>query len=173
MINYREKLHQITTFVFDFDGVLSDGRVFTFPDGDQIRSTNVKDGYALHYALKLGYRVAIISGGYSESMKLRFANFPEMDIYMKVSDKVKVFHEYLAKYKITCNEVLYMGDDIPDIHVMQLAAVKCCPEDAAEEIKAIVDYISHKRGGEGCVRDVVEQTLKAQGKWMGKDAHIW
>lgn len=173
MINYREKLHQITTFIFDFDGVLSDGKIYTFPDGDMIRTTNVKDGYAIHYAQKLGYRMAIISGGYSETMLKRFSNFPEMEIYMRVNDKVKVFEEYLDKHQITCDEVLYMGDDIPDLQLMQMAGVTCCPEDAAEEIKAVADYISHKQGGAGCVRDVIEQTLKAQGKWMGKDAHIW
>lgn len=173
MSNYREKLHKITTFIFDFDGVLSDGKVYVLPDGDQIRATDVKDGYAMQYALRSGYRVAIISGGYSETMRLRYKNFPGMEIYLKVSDKVKVFQEYIQKHNIDTEEIMYMGDDIPDYELMKLVGIKCCPEDAAEEIKQIVDYISFKKGGSGCARDVIEQTLKAQGKWMGKDAHIW
>lgn len=173
MKNYREKLHRITTFIFDFDGVLSDGKVYVLPDGDQIRNTDVKDGYAIHYAMKLGYRMAIISGGYSETMRLRYSNFPGMEIYLKVGDKVAVFNEYLAKHQISAEEVLYVGDDIPDYKLMQMVGVKCCPSDAAEEIKQIADYISHRRGGDGCVRDVIEQTIKAHGKWMGDDAHIW
>jgi 3-deoxy-D-manno-octulosonate 8-phosphate phosphatase, YrbI family len=173
MKNYREKLNQITTFIFDFDGVLSDGKVYTMPDGDQVRATDVKDGYALHYAMQTGYRVAIISGGNSETMRMRFQTFPTMEIFLKVSDKIEVFNQYLAKHNITAEEVLYMGDDIPDYQVMQMAGIKCCPADAVEEIKAMVDYISHRPGGNGCVRDVIEQTLKAQGKWFGKDAHIW
>ena len=173
MNNYREKLKKITTFIFDFDGVLSDGKVYAFPDGDQIRGTDTKDGYALHYALKQGYRVAIISGGYSETMKLRFQNHEGMDIYLKVSDKVLKYEEYREMHGLCYDEIMYVGDDIPDYPVMQLSGLKCCPADAAEEIKAISDYISFKNGGAGCVRDVIEQTMKAQGKWFGKDAFIW
>jgi len=173
MDNYREKLKKITTFIFDFDGVLSDGKVYVFPDGDQIRSTDTKDGYALHYALKQGYRIAIISGGYSESMKLRFQNYEGLEIYLKVFDKINKYEEYKKKYALQYDEIMYMGDDIPDYPVMQLSGVKCCPADASEEIKAIADYVSFKNGGAGCVRDVIEQTMKAQEKWMKKDAFIW
>ena len=173
MKNYREKLHRITTFIFDFDGVLSDGKVYTMSDGEQVRATDVKDGYALQYALQNGYRVAIISGGYSETMRIRYRTFPSMDIFLEVSDKIVVLNEYMTKNQLTSEEILYMGDDIPDCRPMEVVGVKCCPADAVEEIKTMADYISHKAGGNGCVRDVIEQTLKAQGKWMGKDAHIW
>ena len=173
MKNYREKLAQITTFIFDFDGVLSDGKIYVIPGGEQLRATDVKDGYAIHYALKQGFKIAIISGGYSETMRERYANFPGMDIYLNIGDKIKTFHEYLEKHGLSQDEILYIGDDIPDYKVMQLAAVKCCPADAVEEIKSIADYISHRPGGSGCVRDVIEQTMKAQGKWFGEGACVW
>lgn len=173
MENYRQKLKNITTFVFDFDGVLSDGSILVLPDGDQLRATNAKDGYALQYALRKGYNVAIISGGYSESMRLRYKNFPKMDIYLKVSDKVERLNAYMAEKGLTKEQLLIMGDDIPDSKMMQMGAVKCCPADAAEEIKAIADYISFQNGGHGAVRDVIEQTIKAQGRWLEDDACLW
>lgn len=173
MDNYRKRLKDITTFIFDFDGVLSDGKVYVLPDGDQIRATGVKDGYALHYALKKGYNVAIISGGYSESMRLRYQNFPGMDIFLQVSDKVKVYNEYLASKNVKPEEVLFMGDDIPDYKVMMMSGLKCCPADAAQEIKEIADYISFQNGGCGAARDVIEQVLKSQNKWFDADACIW
>ena len=173
MDNYREKLKKITTFIFDFDGVLSDGKVYAFPDGDQIRATDTKDGYALHYALKQGYHIAIISGGYSETMILRFRYYEGIEIYLKEFDKVHRYEEYRKKHGLCYDEIMYVGDDIPDYPVMQLSGVKCCPADAAEEIKAISDYVSFRNGGAGCVRDVIEQTMKAQGKWMGENAFIW
>lgn len=173
MTDYRDKLKNITTFIFDFDGVLSDGKIWVLPDGDQLRATGVKDGYALQYALRKGYRVAVISGGYSESMRLRYKNFPGMEIFLQVRNKVKVYHEYLDKYGLSRDEVMMMGDDIPDYEIMQLSGLKCCPADAAEEIKAIADYVSVKKGGDGAARDIIEQTLKAQDRWFEKDACIW
>ncbi|MDR3046331.1 MAG: HAD-IA family hydrolase [Bacteroidales bacterium] len=172
-MNYRERLHKVNTFIFDFDGVLSDGKIYVLPDGDQIRATDTKDGYAIHYALKLGYKVCIISGGYSDTMRLRFTNFPQMDIFLKVSDKMKTFEEYRKNNQLEYENIMYVGDDIPDIPVLKLAGIACCPEDASEEVKTVAHYISHKKGGSGCIRDVIEQTLKAQQKWMGADAHIW
>ncbi|MDR1878257.1 MAG: 3-deoxy-D-manno-octulosonate 8-phosphate phosphatase [Bacteroidales bacterium] len=173
MKNYKEKLKDITTFVFDFDGVLSSGKVIVLPDGDQLRMTDVKDGYAIHYALKRSYRICIISGGYSESMRLRYQDFSGMDVYLKVSDKVGVFSEYITRHDIKAEEVLYMGDDIPDYEVMQLVGLRTCPADAAIEIQHISHYISHCKGGEGCVRDVIEQTLRSQNQWFQQDACIW
>jgi len=173
MRNYREKLKKINTFIFDFDGVLSDGKVYVMGDGEQVRATNTKDGYALQYALRKGYRVAVISGGYAESMKERYKNFIGMDIFLKVSNKVDVFNQYMAEKGFDPNEVLYMGDDIPDYKLMLLVGVKCCPADACEEIKSVSDYISYQVGGSGAVRDVIEQTLKAQGRWFEEDACIW
>ena len=173
MEHLKEKLEKITTFIFDFDGVLSDGKIYVLPDGDQIRATSVKDGYAIQYALKKGYRVAIISGGFSETMRLRYKTFRGMDIFLSVPDKVRKLQEYMSEHGITNEQILMMGDDIPDYEMMQQAGVKCCPADAATEIQETVDYISPKGGGCGCVRDVIEHTLKAQGKWFGTDACIW
>jgi len=173
MINYREKLKDITTFIFDFDGVLSDGRIWVLPDGEQIRSTGVKDGYALQYALRKGYRIAVISGGIGESMRLRYQRFEGMEIFLGVHDKIIVFNDYIAKHKISPDEIVYMGDDIPDYNLMKICGIKACPSDACEEIKNIADYISFQKGGDGCVRDIIEQTLKAQGRWMEEDACIW
>jgi len=173
MHNYREKLHKITTFIFDFDGVLSDGKIWVLPDGEQMRATNVKDGYAMQYALKKGYRIAIISGGIGESMRLRYQTFKGIEIFLKVSNKVEVFNSYIETNKISPEEVLYMGDDIPDYELMKICGLKCCPADACTEIKEISDYISCANGGYGAVRDVIEQTLRAQNRWMEADACIW
>ncbi|MDR0603102.1 MAG: 3-deoxy-D-manno-octulosonate 8-phosphate phosphatase [Bacteroidales bacterium] len=173
MKNYKEKLKDITTFVFDFDGVLSTGKIIVLPDGDQLRETNVKDGYAIHYALKQGYRICVISGGYSNSMRLRYHDFSGMDMFLKVADKTVIFSDYLKQHHIKAEQVVYMGDDIPDYDVMQLAGLKTCPSDAAIEIQTTSHYISHCKGGEGCVRDIIEQTLRAQNKWFKKDSCIW
>jgi 3-deoxy-D-manno-octulosonate 8-phosphate phosphatase (KDO 8-P phosphatase) len=173
MQNYREKLQKITTFIFDFDGVLSDGKIWVLPDGEQMRVTNVKDGYAMQYALRKGYRVVIISGGIGESLRLRYQTFKGIEIFLRVSDKVSVFEEYIKKNKLASEEVLYMGDDIPDYDLMKICGLKSCPANACTEIKDIVDYISFAEGGAGCVRDVIEQTLRAQNRWMEIDACIW
>lgn len=173
MTNYKEKLHKIKAFIFDFDGVLSDGFIYTQQDGEMVRATNAKDGYALQYALKKGYHVAIISGGFGENMRQRYRNFPGMDIHLHVSNKIEVINQYMAEKGLQPENVLVMGDDIPDYQMMMLAGVKCCPADAVEEIKHIADYISFQKGGYGCVRDVIEQTLRLQGRWFEEDACIW
>jgi 3-deoxy-D-manno-octulosonate 8-phosphate phosphatase (KDO 8-P phosphatase) len=173
MNNYREKLQHITTFIFDFDGVLSDGKIWVLPDGEQMRATNVKDGYAMQYALRKGYRVAIISGGTGESMRLRYQTFKGIEVFLKVQDKVECFNQYIEKNNIHPEEVLCVGDDIPDYELMKLCGLKCCPADACTEIKEIAEYISFANGGQGCVRDVIEQTLRAQNRWMEADAGIW
>lgn len=173
MKNYKEKLKDITTFIFDFDGVLSDGRVLVTTNGDQLRVTNAKDGYAIQYAIKCGFRICIISGGYSETMRERFSSFPAFDIFLKVSDKTKVFTQYLEQHAINPEQVMYMGDDVPDYEVMQMAGLRACPADAVVEIQHISHYISHKKGGDGCVRDIIEQTLRAQDKWFKEGACVW
>ncbi|MDR1792511.1 MAG: HAD hydrolase family protein [Bacteroidales bacterium] len=173
MSRYKELLHNITTFVFDFDGVLSDGGVTVTPDGDQLRTTNVKDGYAIQYALKKGYHICIISGGYSESMKKRYADFQGIDIFLKIADKTQILAQYMQEKGLKKENILYMGDDIPDYQVMQMAAVKACPADAALEIIHIADYISHFQGGKGCVRDIIEQVLRLHNQWFCEDACIW
>lgn len=172
-MDYKDKLHAINTFIFDFDGVLSDGKIYVQHDGEQVRATNVKDGYALQYALRKGYHVAVISGGYAESMRLRYKDFPGMEMFLKVRDKVEMFHQYLAQHQLQSENVLVMGDDIPDYKMMLLAGVKSCPADAAEEIKGIADYVSPRPGGNGAVRDIIEQVLKLHGKWFDEDACLW
>jgi 3-deoxy-D-manno-octulosonate 8-phosphate phosphatase (KDO 8-P phosphatase) len=173
MANYKEQLRHITTFVFDYDGVLSDGTVLMLESGNQVRSGYVKDGYAIHLALKKGYRVAVISGGFSESMSGRCKMLGIEDAYFNVTDKLTVFHEYLSQNKLTASEVLFMGDDIPDYLVMKEAGVAVCPSDAAEEIKGVSVFISQFPGGKGCVRNIIEQVLKVQGKWMDNEAFYW
>lgn len=173
MSNYKENLAKITTLVFDYDGVLTNGVVLITNSGDQLRTGHVKDGYALQLAIKSGYRVAVISGGYSESMRHRCNALKLTDVFLGVEDKVKVFEEYVQNNNLTMEEVLYMGDDIPDYRVMKMVGMPVCPSDAAEEIKGISKYISHFPGGAGCVRDIIEQVMKLQGKWMNGNAFHW
>jgi len=171
--NYKETLGRITTFCFDVDGVFTNNTVWLMPDGEQVRPANVRDGYAVQLAVKLGYRVAIITGGRSEGVRLRFEGLGVKDIFMGASDKVAVFRAYCVAQGISPAEVCYMGDDIPDYRVMQLVGLPACPSDAASEIKSVSTYISHIRGGEGCVRDILEQTMRLHGKWMNDQGHHW
>jgi len=171
--NYKEHLASITTFIFDVDGVLTDGRVMITTSGEQYRNMNIKDGYALQLAVKKGYNVAIISGGNNEGVRLRLKGLGLTDIYLGQSHKMDAFEDLLAIYDLKEDEVLYMGDDIPDYEVMQRSGLATCPNDAAEEIKSISDYVSPIKGGNGCVRDVLEQTMKAQNKWMNGDDFKW
>ncbi|HMM11859.1 MAG TPA: HAD-IIIA family hydrolase [Bacteroidales bacterium] len=173
MSNYKALLRNITTFVFDYDGVMTDGVIVLNNDGEPLRTANVKDGYALQLIRKLGYNIAIISGGYSPSMLRRFESLSIENVFLGVSDKLEVFEQFLQQNGIKPAEVVYMGDDIPDYRPMKLAGVPVCPADAAEEIKSISVYISHYRGGHGCVRDIIEQVLKVQGRWMSDEAHQW
>jgi 3-deoxy-D-manno-octulosonate 8-phosphate phosphatase (KDO 8-P phosphatase) len=173
MANYKELLTGITTFIFDYDGVMTDGSVITTNDGEPLRITNVKDGYALQLARKKGYNVAVISGAKSRSMEHRLKMLQVEDVFLGVEIKKDVFLKYLKDNEIDAREVLYMGDDIPDFEVMQLAGVSACPADAAEEIKSVSKYISHFPGGKGCVRDVIEQVMKVHGKWMNDGALHW
>lgn len=173
MSNYKEKLLKINTFIFDYDGVLTDGTIIILSNGDTLRSANVKDGYAMQLAVKKNYRIAIISGGYSDSMRHRFDSLKIKDVFMGVDKKIDVYDSYLQEHGLSDENVLFMGDDIPDLEIMQKAGVSTCPADAVEEIKNKAAYISHHQGGQGCVRDVIEQVLKVQGKWMNDDAYHW
>ena len=173
MTNYKEDLSGITTLIFDYDGVMTNGVVIISSTGDHLRAGHVKDGYALQLAVKSGYRVVIISGGFSESMRHRCNALNLKDVFLGVAAKVTVFEEYKALHNLKKEEVLYMGDDIPDYHVMKMVGMPVCPADAAQEIKDISRYISHFKGGEGCVRDVIEQVMKLQGKWLNGNAYHW
>lgn len=166
MDNFKEKLKDIKAFVFDVDGVFS-ANVFLHPNGEMLRSMNTKDGYALHYAVnKMGFLAGIITSGYSEAVKDQFRSMGIMDVYTKSTNKFENFEDFIYKYDLKPGQVVYMGDDIPDYEVMKVAGIPTCPADAAEEIKAISVYISDKKGGEGCVRDIIEQVLRAQDKWV-------
>ncbi len=159
-------MNDITTFIFDVDGVLTDGSVFVTNEGEILRTMNIKDGYAMKAAVESGYNVCIISGGSNEGIRVRLRNLGITNIFLGTPDKVKTFDEYTNVYQIKPENVLYMGDDIPDYHVMKLVGLPTCPQDASPEIKNISGYISHKLGGKGAVRDVIEQVMKTQGKWM-------
>ncbi|HTX87535.1 MAG TPA: HAD hydrolase family protein [Bacteroidales bacterium] len=173
MANYKELLKEIRTFIFDYDGVLTDGSVITLDDGEAYRVTNVKDGYALQLAIRNGYRVAVISGARADCMIHRLKALQIRDMFLGVENKLQTFREYLRINSIEPGQVLFMGDDIPDYEVMLEAGIPCCPADAAEEIKTVAKYISHVNGGRGCVRDVIEQVMKIQGKWMNEDGYRW
>ena len=173
MANYKENLKHITTFIFDYDGVMTDGGVITTNEGEFLRVTNVKDGYALQLARKKGYRVAVISGARSASMKHRLAALQITDVFLGVERKPEVYQQYVKDHGIGKEEVLFMGDDIPDYELMKLAGVSACPSDAAEEIRSVAHYISHFAGGKGCVRDVLEQVMKVQGNWMKDGDGHW
>lgn len=173
MANFKELLPKINSFIFDVDGVLTDGMVTTLPDGDQIRTMNIKDGYALQYAVKKGYNIAIISGGTSESVRLRLNGLGITDVYLKASNKIEIFENYLNEKGIKAENILYMGDDIPDYHVMQKCGVATCPKNAAIEIKSVSHYISDKDGGQGCARDIIEQVLRCNGDWFSEGAVEW
>lgn len=170
-INYD--LRKIKALLFDVDGVLSADCVPLHPNGEPMRMVNIKDGFALQLAVKRGLIVGIITGGKTNAVKLRFEALGVKHIYMASSHKVADFNDLQSKTDLQMEEILYMGDDIPDYPVMKLVGLPCCPSDAAPEIKAVSKYISSKRGGEGCGRDVIEQVLKAQGKWMSDEAFGW
>lgn len=156
----------LTTFVFDVDGVLTDGNLIILPAGVMARRMNIKDGYALQLAVKKNYRVAIISGGNSVEVKERLNLLGINDVFMRISDKKECLEEYMAANNISRAEVMFMGDDIPDYEVMQSVAMACCPSDAAHEIKAIAHYISPFKGGQGCARDVIEKVLTLHNDWL-------
>ncbi len=164
-MNYKEKLKNIDTFIFDVDGVLTDGTVTLMPSGEQVRKMNVKDGFAIRHALSKGYRIAIISGGESEGVKKRFEYLGVTDVYLGCENKKDALSDLLHIHELKVQNVAYMGDDLNDWEIMQEVGLPTCPQDAATEIKGIAEYISNKNGGAGCVRDIIEQTLRTQGKW--------
>ena len=172
MINYD--LKKIRALIFDIDGVLSSETVTMSIDGEPMRTVNIKDGYAIQLAQKVGLRIIIMTGGNTPSIKARYERLGVEDIYMKCAVKIKTYEDVLRKYGLRDDEVLYMGDDIPDFEVMKRVGCPCCPADACSDIKDISLYVSHRRGGKGCARDVIEQILRAQGKWLhGAEAFGW
>jgi len=164
--SYKEYLHNISTFVFDVDGVFTDNTVLITEAGELLRKMSVKDGYALKTAIDKGYNVCIITGGRSEGVRKRFQGLGVKDIYLGAHHKTEQLNEYLAKHKIDSKTVLYMGDDMPDIPPMKLVGLPTCPQNATPEVKNVSKYISNKNGGSECVRDVIEQVLKVRGDWF-------
>ncbi|MGV6831708.1 MAG: KdsC family phosphatase [bacterium] len=165
--SYKEYLKDITTFIFDVDGVLTNGTVTVTSDGELLREMNIKDGYALKTAVDEGFTVCIISGGSNEGVRKRLRGLGITDIYLGVHHKAAQFDEFSDVYNIDPKNVMYMGDDIPDVELLGIVGLACCPQDAVPEVKAVSKYISHKNGGQGAARDIIEQVLKVHGKWTG------
>ncbi len=172
MTSYKEKLTQITTFIFDVDGVFTNGEVLMM-NGDVFRTLHSKDAYAVQYTSKLNYKIFIITGGNSQDVKDRLLALGANEVFLRSSNKLEIYNKIKEENQLIDSEILYMGDDIPDYDIIKNAGLGTCPQDACPEIKAISDYISPILGGKGCVRDVIEQVLKVQGKWFLEEAKIW
>jgi 3-deoxy-D-manno-octulosonate 8-phosphate phosphatase (KDO 8-P phosphatase) len=165
MINYKEKLSKIKAIAFDVDGVFTDGSIIPMNDGNLLRIQNAKDGFAVRLAVLKKFPTAIITGAFSPSVKERFERIGVPDIYIRSRDKFPDFTDYCRKHSFELSEVAFMGDDIPDIPVLMKCGLPCCPADAVPEVKAVCEFISSRNGGKGAVREIIEQLLKAQGKW--------
>ena len=173
MTSYKEKLNAISTFIFDVDGVLTDGSVALYQK-EFVRTLNSRDGYAMQYAAKMGYTILILTGGSSKVVQSRLLTLGAKKVVLSASNKLKSYEDLRDEFSFENKEVLYMGDDIPDFQVLEKVGVSTCPQDAAVEIKSICDYVSPFNGGRHCVRDVIEQTLRVQEKWFqGDQAFNW
>lgn len=164
-MNVLALFEPIRTFVFDIDGVMTNGTLHVTDTGDLLRTMNIRDGYATELAVKKGYNVWVISGGKQEAPAIRLHKLGVKETHIGVPDKKQLLLELFAKYNVNPLQALYMGDDIPDYAVMQLCGLPTCPSDAAQEIKSVAKYISPAKGGAGCVRDVIEKVLKLNGDW--------
>lgn len=169
---YKELLANIDTFLFDVDGVFTDNRVQLYPGLDPVRTFHSRDAYAVQHAVKEGLRIVITTGGRSDGVRESFGRLRVAEYFDHVYDKSAKLDELIAA-GLDPERTAYMGDDLPDLRVMKRVALPCCPADAAEEIKAISRFISAKPGGYGCVRDLLEQAMKMQGKWLTEGAHTW
>jgi 3-deoxy-D-manno-octulosonate 8-phosphate phosphatase (KDO 8-P phosphatase) len=163
--NFKQRLSIVNTFVFDVDGVLTDGSLLVMPDGEFLRRMNIRDGYAMQLAIRKGYRMAIISGGHSSGVPVRLKRLGVQEVHMGVTDKLNTYNEVLGRMNSAPEQVLVMGDDMPDLPMLQNCGVPCCPADAATEVRNASIYVSTINGGHGCVRDVIEQVLRLQGNW--------
>jgi 3-deoxy-D-manno-octulosonate 8-phosphate phosphatase (KDO 8-P phosphatase) len=173
MTNFKEELRNVKAFVFDIDGVLSTQTIALSVWGVPLRSVNLRDGYALQLAVKKGYHVGVISGASSKEYIKRLRTLGVNDIYLNSRTKKESMEALARKWNVDLKDVLYMGDDIPDFEVMKMVGLPACPADADSEIKHISVYISDKKGGEGCVRDVIEQALRLHNNWMDHEAFSW
>lgn len=170
MSNFKEDLPRVKAFVFDVDGVFTDGIIYCMGDGEQVRSTNAKDGFAVRFAMDQGFPVGIISAGKNNQGLVKRLEFLGIeDLFIGSFDKTVSLQNFCEKHNLDPKDVLFMGDDLPDYPVMKRVGVPTCPADSVVEIKQISKYISHLNGGKGCVRDVIEQVLRSQGKWVNLD----
>lgn len=169
----KEKLKHIKAFVFDIDGVLSLDTTPLNKDGDPVRTANVKDGYAIRNALNMGYQIGIITGGAVDRIRLRYEKLGVAFIYLGVRDKMISLRDFMQKTGIEAEEILYMGDDLADYQVMTAVGMPVCPSDAVPEIKEISSFVSDRKGGEGCARDVIEQVMRAQDTWINENSYYW
>lgn len=161
----KQLLYRIKALVFDYDGVFTDNRILLLPDGEMVRQANVRDGFVLRHAIEQGFPVAIITGGTSEAIKTRFEFLGVRDVFIGVRNKLETLQAWASENQIRLDNIMYMGDDIPDLEVMNRVLLPCCPADAVEEVVKTSRYRSDKNGGDGCVRDIVEQILRTQNKW--------
>lgn len=166
-MNNLEDFREIHTMIFDVDGVLTNSELIITESGQLLRKMNTRDGYAMKVALEAGLRICIITGGNSHGVEKRLKGLGIQDVYTGISDKLSVLEEYIKKYNLKLGGVLYMGDDIPDYDPMSKVGMPVCPKDATVEIQNVSRFISSKKGGEGCVRDIIEKVMKLQGKWVG------
>jgi 3-deoxy-D-manno-octulosonate 8-phosphate phosphatase (KDO 8-P phosphatase) len=164
--NYKEVLNSIKAFIFDIDGVLTNGKILITSKGDMYREMDTKDGFAIKYALNKGFKIAIISGGKDKGLEIRLQDLGIKNIYLGFTDKERPFNDFIKNEDIKPNDILYMGDDIPDIKIMKKVLLATCPNDAVIDVKEISDYVSPKNGGQGCVREIIEQVLRVQNKWI-------
>ncbi|HRN90822.1 MAG TPA: HAD-IIIA family hydrolase [Ferruginibacter sp.] len=164
-MNVLSAFKPIRAFALDVDGVLTDGTVLVTEEGDMLRRMHIRDGYALQLAINKGYHIIVISGSFSAGVKIRLERLGVTDVHMQVKNKSEILQRFIKSNGLSPEEVLYMGDDVPDMEVMQLAGLPCCPADAVPEIVQLARYISPLPGGTGCVRDVIEKTMKLQGNW--------
>jgi 3-deoxy-D-manno-octulosonate 8-phosphate phosphatase (KDO 8-P phosphatase) len=167
--HYLEKFEKITTLLFDVDGVLTDGSVVLVGGGEQARTMYVRDGYALQLAVKQGFHIGIISGGRSEEVRKRMNGLGVQNVHLGVENKLDCYETFKLEHNLTDEQILYVGDDLPDFQVLQACGVSCAPADADHEIKEIVDYVSPIDGGRGCVRDIIEKVLRVQKKWFDRN----
>lgn len=163
----------VTTIMMDMDGVLTDGRVITLENGEHLRFINSKDAYAIQHAVKSGYRLALLSGGHSVGVERRMKALGVEHVFMRVPSKLQVYEEFKLAHELKDEEILYIGDDMPDYEVVQQAGIGCCPADAAADILAIADYVTTTGGGHGAVREVIEKVMKVQDNWFSEHTFIW
>ena len=163
--NYKTLLKNVSAFVFDVDGLMTNGQIMITTEGEMYREMNTRDGFAIKCALERDYKIAIISGGTNEGVRKRLETLGVDKVYLGINEKDIAFDDFLKTYDIDPEEVLCMGDDVPDLSVLEKVGVATCPQDAVSDVKKIVDYVSHKKGGDGCVREIIEQVMRVQNKW--------